>query len=358
MTSQTTEFGGIHRQELCIRRLRPALLLAASAALLGGCAVGPDYQTPFLLMPAQWGNATQARPTKPPKLHGWWRRLKDPLLNRLAEQAVAGNLDMASAKARIREARATYKQARGALFPSVDGSASATRTKTASGTGQGNASNFFQAGFDASWELDLFGGNRRAVEAALYGWDAAEEDLRTALMTLIGDVASYYAEARGYQARLALARRTATSQRETAKLTQDKFKAGSTSAVDVANANGQAAATEAEIPTLEAAYWEAVYRLGVLSGQEPNALSAQLKRPGPIPTARLPIPTGIPADVLCNRPDVRYAERQLAQYTTRIGQAEANRYPSVNLTGQITTSGLRIGDLGKTPRSAGRLGRH
>jgi multidrug efflux system outer membrane protein len=327
--------------------------LLVIALPLASCAVGPDYQKPLLDLPARWGNVKTAKAPRPAELAEWWRRLNDPLLNELIQEAVAGNLDVATARAKIREARASYRQARGTLFPSLTGSGSITRSDNGSNiSGGGDVTvsgplTEYQAGFDASWELDLFGANKRAVEAAIYGMDAAEEDLRATLLTLIGDVAAYYVEARGYRARATLARRTAASQRETVTLTQSKFEAGAASAVDVANAAGQAATTEANIPDLEASYAEAVHRLSVLTGRPPAALTQRVAKSASIPRPRLPIPIGIPADILLTRPDVRLAERQYAQSTAKIGQAEAARYPSVSLTGDIATSGARIGDLGK-----------
>ncbi|TIU76498.1 MAG: RND transporter, partial [Mesorhizobium sp.] len=142
-------------------------------------------------------------------------------------------------------------------------SASATRNRTAatsSGTATSTTYDQYQAGFDASWELDLFGANRRSVEAASYGLDASEESLRSTLLTLVGDVASNYVQARGYQARMALARRSAASQRQTAQLTRTMALAGSATAADVAKAEGQASGTEAGVPSLEASYAEAVHR--------------------------------------------------------------------------------------------------
>lgn len=319
-----------------------------TAVLLSGCVVGPDYQTPILPMPANWSGQNPAKAVRPAQLSKWWQRLRDPELNALVEQAVSGNLDVATAKARIREARASYRQSASTLFPSADGSASATRNKTAATTSGGSdAYSLYQAGFDASWELDLFGANRRRVEAAHYGLDAAEEELRSTLLTLVGDVASTYAQARGYQARIQLARRAATSQKQTAVLTRTMAQAGTATAADVAKATGQASSTEADVPTLEAGYAEAVHRLSVLTGRPPSALNERLKHGAPIPTPRLPIPAGIPSDILLARPDVRMAERQYAQYTAKIGQAEAARYPAVSLTGDIDTSAFKLGDLGK-----------
>lgn len=322
------------------------LLLTATA--LAGCVVGPDYQKPLLAMPAAWSTQKKAAQAKPAQLSKWWQRLRDPELNALVEEAVAGNLDVAAAKAKIREARASYRQSAGTLLPSLDGSASATRIKSAATTsGSNTVYSEYQAGFDASWELDLFGANHRAVEAARYGVDASEEELRSTLLTLIGDVASYYSQARGYQARIGLARRSAASQRQTAALTRTMAQAGTATAADVAKAEGQAASTEANVPQLEAGYAEAVHRISVLTGRPPAALNERLKRGAPIPAPRLPIPTGVPADILLTRPDVRLAERQYAQYTAKIGQAEAARYPSVSLTGDISTTALKLGDLGK-----------
>ncbi|AMX94007.1 efflux transporter outer membrane subunit [Mesorhizobium sp. M7A.F.Ca.US.014.04.1.1] len=336
---------GLERGSVAARRLLAPML---TAVLLAGCVVGPDYQTPILAMPANWSGQKPTKPAQPARLSKWWQRLRDPELNTLVEEAVAGNLDVATAKAKIREARASYRQSAGTLLPSADGSGSASRNKSAETTSGSDATySEYQAGFDASWELDLFGANRRGVEAAHYGLNASQEELRSTLLTLVGDVASYYTQARGYQARIALARRSAASQRQTAELTRTMAQAGTATAADVAKAMGQAASTEAAVPTLEASYAQAVHRLAVLAGRPPASLNERLKRVAPIPAPRLPMPTGIPADLLLSRPDLRMAERQYAQYTAKIGQAEAARYPSVSLTGDISTAALKLGDLGK-----------
>ncbi|NEW93297.1 RND transporter [Rhodopseudomonas sp. BR0M22] len=348
-----------------------AILMVLVAALLGGCAVGPDYRTPLLATPTHWSR-TGGVTTAPPTLTRWWARLRDPLLDQLVTEAVDGNLDVATASARVREARASYRQAVGALLPTVANSESARLAKgtnslsavpggtnigsPSSPVGQNGTSGLYQAGFDASWELDLFGANRRTVEAAAYGIDASGENLRAALLTLVGDVASNYVQARGYQARIALARRTALSQDETTKITRNRLAAGTASAADLANATGQAATTRAFVPTLETAYAETVHRLSVLTGRSPAALADRMARPRPIPAPKLPVSAGVPADVLLMRPDVRLAERRYAQSTARIGRAEAALYPSVSLTGNIATSGTKLGDLGKNSSISWSLG--
>ena len=326
--------------------------LMVAAVLLSGCAVGPDYRAPIVDLPARWSSdQTKQAPGRAHPSH-WWSRLNDPLLDALIDEAAASNLDVATSKAKIREARYSLQQTTAGLFPSVTGSGSATRNKSntstidTSGT-SGTPYNQFQAGFNSSWELDLFGGTRRGVEAATRNLEASEDDLQATLLTLVGDVAAYYVDARGNQARIALARRTAASQRETAALTRTKFDAGSASAVDAAKAVAQASSTEANVPSYEAAYAADVHRLGILLGREPLALAQALARTAPIPTPRMPLPKGIPADILLTRPDVRAAERRLAQATAKIGQAEAALYPSVSLTGSVSTSALKLGDLAK-----------
>ena len=331
-----------------------ALLLASS---LGGCAVGPDYAKPDAALPARWAQASSDahRSTPTASLDSWWRAFNDPLLDELTAEAVVGDTDVASAKAKIREARATRREAEAGLGPSVTGSGSVTDSKSGQGGGGAAATSVatsssepswsFQAGLDASWELDLFGGKRRDAEAAVYGEQAAEEDLRSTLLTLVGDVGVYYAEARGYQARIALAQRTVASQRRTADLTRVKFEAGAASAADAAKADAQAATTAADIPSYEAGYAESAHRLSVLTGRAPGALYDRMQAPRAIPAPRRALPAGVPADLLTRRPDVRAAERRIAQATAKIGAAEAARYPDVSLSGSLSTAASRPGDL-------------
>ncbi|WP_211233830.1 efflux transporter outer membrane subunit [Maridesulfovibrio bastinii] len=342
------------------------LISAVMALMLSGCAVGPDYHQPHLDLPGQW-NATQTsldnatdpevenatEPVESPRLEDlkkWWTSLGDPILDKLIDDAVKGNLDVASAQARVREARGTYRQAGGSLLPQVDGGASAIRTgygkkSSQSMNGKSNYFTTFQAGFDASWELDFFGKNRRILESAKYGLDAANEDLRSTLLTLIGDIAINYVRARGYQTRIALARNTASSQRETARLTREKFLVGSSSAVDMDRAEADVNTTEADIPDFETSYYQAVHRLGILLGQPPATLLKVMHEPAPIPVPKRELPVGVPANILLNRPDVRMAERQLAEYTANIGAAEALRYPSISLTGSINTSTTKFDNV-------------
>ncbi|WP_439271568.1 efflux transporter outer membrane subunit [Pseudochrobactrum sp. HB0163] len=317
-----------------------ALTLPALAACV---AVGPDYKAPTTLLPAKW-SSQKSPPAKPAQLAHWWKRLNDPVLDNLISQAVQSNNDVALAKAKIREARAAYLQAGGSLYPSLDGAAGVKRSKNSS-SGENTALNL---GLNTSWEIDLFGANYRTVEAARYGLDAEQENMHAVLLAQIGDIASNYAELRGLQARIALAARTAASQRKTAALTRDRFNSGTVSELDLANAEGQASTTEAQIPELKANYAKSLHRLSVLTGQVPAALTNLLDKPRAIPAVPATVNTGIPANLLLNRPDLRVAERRYAQATANIGQREAALYPSISLTGNISTTGTHIGDLGKS----------
>ncbi|MHC2579808.1 NodT family efflux transporter outer membrane factor (OMF) lipoprotein [Bradyrhizobium diazoefficiens] len=281
-----------HQQGACPERTfsstnRLCVALIASS-LLAGCAVGPDYMgPPHLTLPTQWTNAPPRTKTTG-DLGRWWLRLRDSLLTRLIDEAVEANPSVAKAKATVREARATVAQAAAGLFPSVTGSGSMTDNKSSSAGSTGvdigtSPYTLYQAGFDASWELDLFGGTQRNIEAAIRSEQSAEDELRYSLVTLLGDVAAYYVDARGYQARIALARRTAASQRDTERLTRTKYEAGSATAVDLAKASAQAASTEANIPTYEAALAADTHRLGILLGRAPvqYRASSQNRRRSP-----------------------------------------------------------------------------
>lgn len=328
---------------------RSFILALVSAAILSGCVVSEDYHEPDLTVPVMW-NATKKRHSpSSANLATWWNQLNDPLLNDFISEAINGNLDMQTAAAKVREARASYRQQRGDLFPSVDGTASIARSKSAAveaGT-PAMISTQYQAGFDASWELDIFGGNKRAVEAARYGEQAAEEGLRDTLVTLIGDIASNYVQARQYQTLLQLAQQSAASQRKTASLTRVQLAGGEATAVDSAKADAQASSTEADIPTYRISYAEAINRLGVLLNQPSASIETRMASMRPIPSAKMDVSVGIPADILTSRPDIREAERRYAQYYAKVGQAEANRYPAISLTGDIASSAASIGDIGK-----------
>jgi len=278
-----------------------------------------------------------------PSIASWWKSFNDPQLDSLVERAVRTNQDLRIAEARVREARALYRIASSQLWPTVDAGGSYARQNQSKNQpvlgslpmpqGIPYENNVYQAGFDASWEVDVFGGNRRGVEAGKAEVAAAEFGRRNVLVTLLGEVARNYVELRGCQRRLEIATNNLKTQEEALALTQDRFKNGLTSDLDVQQAATLLANTRAVIPTLESGIQGYIHRLGVLLGQPPEALLAELSAPAAIPSSPPEVPVGLPSELLRRRPDVQQAERQLAASTARIGVATADLFPKFSLTG-------------------------
>ncbi|MCZ2203616.1 efflux transporter outer membrane subunit [Bartonella sp. A05] len=311
--------------------------------VLSGCLVGPDYHKTSFVVPTDWGQHSEQVSKEPVALPGWWRRLNDPVLNELVNYAISGNNSVAVAKARVREARAGVGQVTGSLAPSLSGSIAGSRSSEM-------FVNQYRGGFDAVWEIDLFGGRQRAIEAAGYGYDGTVEDLRATMVILLGEVAKNYVEVRGWQQKLFIVRKISSSHYKTFALIRKKLAAGEVSELDVSNAQAQMVNTDADILQMEAALSMSIHRLSVLTGRVPTALENLLQqsaKEAKIPQPEWPIPAGIPADILLTRPDLRRAERQYAQATARIGQREADHYPSFSLSGNISTAATEIGQLGK-----------
>ena len=349
------------------RGSRRAALLVASAsiffALLPGCTVGPDYHPPSMSVPPHFTTpGSSARPAEIPaiELKRWWETFNDPVLNTLIEQAIVTNLDVRLAEARVREARAQFEATRATLAPTLDGTASYTRSRfgsttigspasggssTAPITPIGGAVNLYQAGFDAGWELDVFGGKRRAMEAARDNLQAQSEARRNALVTLLGEVAQNYISLRGFQYQLAVVTNNAAVQQDTLHLQKSKLQAGIATDLDVANAETQAATTESQIPTLRTQIQQAIHQLSVLLDREPTALEPQLETVAPLPVGPPAIPPGLPSELLRRRPDVRQAERNLAAANANIGVATADLFPKLNLTGALGVESLSLKSL-------------
>jgi NodT family efflux transporter outer membrane factor (OMF) lipoprotein len=314
----------------------------------GGCAVGPNYQEPKLSTPAGWQEAPQPGvDVRPAELARWWTSFNDPLLDSLVERAVASNLDLRIAEARIREARAARALAASGLWPTLGVSAAYSRNRSSENAfslggfappGGKLEQNLFSTGFDAGWEIDIFGGVRRSVEAADAAIDATVESRRDVLVTLLGDVAKSYIDLRGFQRRLAVARANLKAQQDTLELTRIRFQAGLTSDLEVAQAEAQVNTTAAQIPTLESALKAAAYSLDLLLGLSPGALWNELAGEKPIPDLPSEVLVGLPSELLRRRPDIRVAERQLAAATAQVGAAMADLFPKFSLTGAF---GLR-----------------
>ena len=341
------------------RKMNRVWAVAVSGVLLlAGCAVGPDYRHPETSVPTAWsGLSTAAAPqpsvttTLPAELVQWWKTFDDPMLTSLIERAIAANLDLRQAEARVRQARATRGMVASALWPEIDANASYSRSRAggsssgSGGTGNG-VLNLYQAGLDAAWELDVFGGVRRSIEAAQADLQASEEDRRDVLVTLVAEVGVDYVSLRGLQQQIFIARNNLEAQKHTAEITRKRFEAGFVSRLDVANAYAQVATTEANIPLLESAAQATIYNLSVLLGLQPAALAEELGSDKPIPTTPPEVPVGLPSDLLRRRPDIRRAEARLHGATARIGVATADLFPRFSLTGSFGFLSTDLNSLG------------
>ena len=312
------------------------------ALILAACTtVGPDYRAPQageLPVPeSYYGRAPDSAPTE---LARWWELFDDPLLTRLIEEAGAANLDLAVAAARLTQAREALVQARAGRVPTVGASGGGRR-----GIGDGDDRTSLDVGADIAWEVDLFGRIARGIEAARADAEGAFYDREALRVAIAAEVATNYVEARLAQERLALARDSLAIADDNLQIAQWRVQAGLVSSLDAEQARAQRAQTAASIPTLESGFASATYRLAVLTGRPPGALTDALASPQPIPEGPERVAVGIPADTLRQRPDLRAAERALAAQTARIGVAEAQLYPGLRLGGNIGTAAFSIGGL-------------
>ena len=343
----------------------------ACIGILAGCAAGPDYRPPQQVdEPPAWpalSDAAHAGSTitqQPFDGKRWWTVFHDPLLNRLVAEAVRQNLDLRIAASRIRQARAQRAATAAGLLPSASLSAAGLRNRMsenglASSLGGGSSgagstggageqgggaapSNTFQLGFDALWELDLWGKTRRAVEAADADTEAAVENRRAALVSLTAEIARAYFALLGAQSQLRITRNDLTTQRRLLELTRSRAEAGFTSQSDVLQAQTQVAAGEAALPQLEQAVEQGYNRLALLLALPPGALKKRLDRKTALPSLPPAVPVGLPGDLLRRRPDIRRSEAQLHAATARVGVAVAQLFPSVRLG---VASGLEAGRL-------------
>lgn len=350
-----------------MKRLSP-ICLSLVLLVLTGCMVGPDFQRPKTAVPAAWTGVTPggtpAEPSvtteQPAKLIDWWKTFDDPVLTSLIERAIAANLDVRQAQARIRQARANRGVTASGLWPEIDASAAYTYSRSSPGTfvgsggsgfsgGSGSSSRsavtpteLFQVGFDATWELDVFGGTRRNVEASDADLTAAVEDRRDVLVSVVAEVGTDYITLRGLQAQLFIARKNLAAQKHTAEITRKRWQAGFVSALDVANADAQVSTTESQIPVLESSARGTIYSLSLLLAQPPAALLEELSDDRAIPPIPPQVPVGLPSDLIRRRPDIRRTEAQVHAATARIGVATADLFPKFSLTGSM---GLMSADL-------------
>jgi len=335
------------------KRLSINLAVAAIVGTLwmfSGCAaVGPDYVKPETATPEKWHtelrDGLRSQPMDSERLAKWWQTLNDPVLTGLIEQAVTGNLDFRAATARLREARAKRGISGADRFPTINASGSATKTRSSESTGSGIERNLYSTGFDAGWEIDIFGGVRRSIEEADANVAASQEDLYDVLVSMAAEIALNYVEVRSFQTRLSIARANRDAQEETFRLVQNRYDAGLAAQLELEQSHFNLESTRAEIPSLNTGLEQAKNRLAVLLGRQPGDLPQEVAEHRPIPVTPIEIAVGVPAESLRRRPDVRRAEWELAAQTARIGVATAELYPKFSLLGSIGLESLSADNL-------------
>jgi NodT family efflux transporter outer membrane factor (OMF) lipoprotein len=362
------------------RRFAPILGMGLCAGLAGACTVGPDYAPPRLATPPSYAEApadAKAAPLSvvnagPADLAAWWTQFGDPELNRLVERALKGNLDLQAAASRIRQARQQEIVAGAPGLPSVTATGAGVRLRRSGGesgdgsnsqggqsSGQSGGSggaftlpsgiDVYSAGFDATWEIDLFGGVRRSVEAARANTEAALWSRRDAEVSLSAEVANDYLAYRALQAQAAAVAGQIGEEENTLNVVRSRARHGVVTQLDVDQENAQLATLRAELPQVQAQARAQVHALGVLLGEQPEALSEELAASAPTPGVPASLPVGLPSDLLRRRPDVREAERQLAAATAEVGVAVANLYPTFDLIGLASLSADSLGHLFSDP---------
>lgn len=361
------------------KRILVAAAGLAGAAVLTGCTVGPNFTRPSWASPASWFAGPKEALKRPPSVPvaepidvDWWNLFHDPILTGLERRVAAENLDVKIAGVRLVESRAQLAEARSALLPTLQGNASYVRelasnngvfalipSATSASAANGAAGNsagaipgtaqvpfdLYQGGFDASWEVDLWGGIRRSVESAGATTEAANEARRSVLLSSLAEVARDYMLLRGVQTELRISHDNVGYATQSLNLTQQRAAGGVTTDLDVANASAQLRSTLATIPPLEQQEAQLINALSLLLGQPPNALRTELATPKPVPPVPPRVPVGLPSELARRRPDIREAEAQLHAATANIGVAQANFYPSLNLTGSFGLQSLQFGSL-------------
>jgi NodT family efflux transporter outer membrane factor (OMF) lipoprotein len=360
-----------------MKKFLAPILAGIPLILFSGCTtVGPEYVPPEKKVPEEFSAQLEAVKIEPSKLEeepgsdppipvkkitpemlgDWWNTLEDPLLSKLVERAIKGNLDLRLAQSRVREERARRGIAAADRFPTINASASTARQQSSQETGTGQANNLHSTGFDASWEVDLFGGIQRSVESAKASVEAREEELNDTLVTLVAEAALNFVEIRTFQARLTAAEKNLTSQEETLQIVKDRLESGLTTTLTLEQANYNFESTKSEIPTLKTGIEQGKNGLAVLLGKFPGSLKNELENYTAVPILPIEVAIGVPADLLRRRPDIRRAERELAAQTARVGVATADLYPKLTLFGSVGLESLSAASLFTGPAAAFSIG--
>jgi multidrug efflux system outer membrane protein len=331
--------------------MRNQVLAVFSALLLAACAVGPDYRRPEVATSDQFVGVEGAKFSSAEVEREFWKAFNDQQLNEIIERALAANHDIRIATARLRVARALRGETKLDLAPTVQASAGYTKARASDRQlaplpNVDRNQDFYDSGFDAFWELDFFGRVRRQVEASSAEVQSAEASVYATQVSVTAEVARNYFELRGAQQQLAVAQRNAENQGETVRITTARLDAGRGTQLDASRAQAQLSATLATIPDLEAAVTRSMLRLGVLTGQSPEALLPQLSAAKPLPELPNAHDIGTPEQLLRRRPDIRVAERDLAAATAEIGVAVGDLFPRITFLGSWGFNAVKSSDLG------------
>jgi NodT family efflux transporter outer membrane factor (OMF) lipoprotein len=346
---------------------------------VSGCTVGPNFKSPSSWSPLSWFRSTRTErstarisvPVAAPIDVAWWKVLRDPELTRLMRRVASSNLDVRTADIRLAEARSQLGVTRAGQYPTLNANGSYTRelpskqgvlsllstSPATDANGLGGTTNavpnstglgafdLFQSGFDASWELDLWGRVRRQIESATAQEDASREARRETLLTSLAELARNYVQLRGLQESERITRNNLATAREAVRLTNERYQGGLATDLDVAQARAQEEATGANLPQLEAQQQQAINAISLLLGEAPGALAAELDTPKPVPPVPPQVPIGLPSELARRRPDVRQAEAQLHAATANIGVANADFYPTITLSGSVALQATQLHNL-------------
>lgn len=341
------------------------LILTSAILTVTACSSFKDYSTPNSPVGLnetrleQSASVTNDRLASAETVSQWWHEFDDPQLGDLVEQSLQNNLDIRIAYANLDAARAIARETGFDRFPSADVNASATRERASDEAifaQSDNTNNIYSAGFDAGWELDLFGRVSNRVDAARAESDAALADVKDAQITIAAEVARTYIELRGAQYRLDIAKRNAANQERTLKLTKDLTRGGVGSGLDIAQAETQLELTQSTIPSREAEVTVAINRLSVLTGQVPDALRDELKGVKPLPSLPVSVNVGNAGDLLKQRPDIERAEKELVAATARYNVAAADQFPAVSILGSIGFLATNLSTFGSGSALTGAVG--
>jgi multidrug efflux system outer membrane protein len=333
------------------------ILLASLALLLAGCMVGPDYHgAPAVVPGAKTFVRADGSTTAAPAAAQWWTALGDAELNHLIDATLADNPGVEVARARVREARANLRQQTATGLPTTGTTAAYLRTANVSSllgsavsnsggtensggaapsSSSGGGVNLYVVGFDATWELDFFGGNRRAVQGAAAAVDASEARVADAIVSLTAEVTEAYIELCDARARETLTQQNIDIESRLVEMMKLRRAGGAATDLDVVRITNQLDTTRAMLPAIRATIAEQLNRLAALTGHAPGELDTELAKVGPVPAPPATTNIGDPAALLRRRPDIRVAERQLAQNTATVGQSVAAQFPKVNLVGTL-----------------------